>query len=296
VKVPPTPPKPELPQAPKPVKKPAGIARSGGRKGGENKNKEQVKEPSDVVEEAPSATAEASSDGKNFVLARAVDNAAPEKRPAWVDSRPKRTGDVRREVIATEEYATDDECYAAGEVYLLYKTYDHVRQLENLPYQDDLPSITFQNNMILANGQVIATGHSYPYWQDARVRYLQNLGIDLDHVRREIVAKDPKNNEPCEYLETVERSVGPMKKLYLMAEFTPAFDREVKQRLEAVERRGRLGAVSAGAASLLGLIGGVWGLLKLDTITKGYYSLWLFLGVPTAIIGATLLSVLAMTL
>ena len=120
---------------------------------------------------------------------------------------------------------------------------------------------------------------------DSRIHYLQNLGIDIDYVRREIVAKEPGSNEQREYLETVQRSVGPMKKLYLQVEFTPAFDREVKQRAESLERESRFGAVGAGAALVLSLLGGVWGLLKIDTATKGYYSKWLFIGVPTAIIG-----------
>jgi hypothetical protein len=33
----------------------------------------------------------------------------------------------------------------------------------------------------------------------------------------------------------------------------------------------------------------VWGLLKIDTATKGYYTKRLFLGVPAAIIGGFLL-------
>ena len=197
-------------------------------------------------------------------------------------------------MIATEEYATHEECYAAAYVYLLFKTYDHVRQLQNLPYQENiLPSISFQNGMILADHQVIATGRDHPQWMDSRIHYLQNLGIDIDYVRREIVAKEPGSNEQREYLETVERSVGPMKKLYLQVEFTPAFDREVKQRAESHERESRFGAVGAGAALVLSLLGGVWGLLKIDTATKGYYSKWLFIGVPATIIGATLLFVFA---
>ena len=186
-------------------------------------------------------------ENENDVKAELEFNLKPKNaRPAWIDTPPKRTGDVRREVIATEEYATNEECYAAAYVYLLFKTYDHVRQLQNLPYQESiLPSISFQNGMILADHQVIATGRDHPQWMDSRIHYLQNLGIDIDYVRREIVAKEPGSNEQREYLETVQRSVGPMKKLYLQVEFTPAFDREVKQRAESHR------ATKAGSASLV---------------------------------------------
>jgi hypothetical protein len=50
--------------------------------------------------------------------------------------------------------------------------------------------------------------------------------------------------------------------------------------------------VGMSSAGILGLLFTVWGLLKVDTATKGYYSKWLFVGVPAAIIGTTLLSVL----
>jgi hypothetical protein len=276
-----TPPTPPSPPAPKAPTKTWGSARaSSGKKGKPNATSAEMK-----IEKAEN------DDEPKFVF----DNTIVKKRPAWVDSHPRRTGNFRREVIATEEYATEADCYAAGDVYLLLKTYDHVRQLENLPYQeDDLPSITFQNGSILANGSFIATGKTHPQWNDLRVLYLQKLGINADYLRRELIAKDPSSKEPCEYLETVERSFGPMKKLYLQVEYSPAFDREVKQRLEANVRQSRFGMVGAGAASVLALLGGVWGLLTIDTATKGYYSKWLFIGVPTAIIiCATLVSVIA---
>ena len=66
-----------------------------------------------------------------------VAEAEPEKpnaRPAWVDESPKRTGNTRREVIATEPYATVDECYQAADIYLLLKTYQRMQQLAGQPY------------------------------------------------------------------------------------------------------------------------------------------------------------------
>ena len=40
-----------------------------------------------------------------------------------------------------------------------------------------------------------------------------------------------------------------------------------------------------GAGSILGLLGCVFAVLKIDTATKGYYTKRLFLGVPLAILG-----------
>jgi hypothetical protein len=110
------------------------------------------------------------------------------------------------------------------------------------------------------------------------------MGITIDYIRREI-AQD-------EYLETVERSFGPMKKLYTLIEFTPAVDRELRARWDASQRQERITVVGVGAASVLGLLGMAWGLLKIDTLTRGYYTKRLFLGVPAAIIGGFLLLIL----
>ena len=89
--------------------------------------------------------------------------------------------------------------------------------------------------------------------------------IGADYVRREIVAKDPKNNESREYIETVDVSFGPMKKLYLQIEFTPAVDRDLLRHWDTHERRERFAIVGIGAGSVLGLFE-----LSLRTIESRY--------------------------
>jgi hypothetical protein len=111
-----------------------------------------------------------------------------------------------------------------------------------------------------------------------------DLGVTIDYIRREI-GKDV-------YIETVERSFGPMKKMYTLIEFSPTVDRELKARWDHHRRHERLAMVGKGAGSVLSLLALVWGLLKVDTITKGYYTKRLFLGVPAAIIGVFLLLLL----
>lgn len=205
-------------------------------------------------------------------------------RPAWVDESPKRAGNTRREVIATEEFATVDECYQAADIYLLLKAYQRMQQLAGRHDVDGpLPSLTFRDGTISADGNIIFSRGGY--WADARLYHLNRLGINADYVRREIVAKDPKNNESREYVETFERSFGPMKKLYLQIEFTPSVDRELKRHWDAYERQERFGIVGVGAGSILGLLGLAFALLKIDTATKGYYTKRLFIGVPLAILG-----------
>ena len=108
------------------------------------------------------------------------------------------------------------------------------------------------------------------------------MGIDLAYIRREI-AKD-------EYLETVERSVGPMKNLYTLLEFSPTVDKELRMRWDELQRESHVTAIGLLSGSVLGIIGLAFGLLRIDTATKGYYSKRLFLGVPAAIIGLGILA------
>lgn len=198
-------------------------------------------------------------------------------RPAWVDMPPKRIGNTWREAVASGEYTTKEECERASDIYLLLATYNHLLQLtdQTPPLSNGWrPDLKFDGNIVTADGELlIADGRA----RDVRLQELARYGIGIDFVRREI-AKD-------QYLETVERSFGPMTNQYTLVEFTPSVDAELSRRWNERRRDERLLAVGAGAGSVLGLIGLAFGLLKVDTWTKGYYSKRLFLGVPAAIIG-----------
>jgi uncharacterized membrane protein YcjF (UPF0283 family) len=106
---------------------------------------------------------------------------------------------------------------------------------------------------------------------------LEEMRIGIDFVRDQIVS--------AEYVETVQRSFGPMQKRYTEVRFGKSLKQELHRRWEDYQRRERFASVGFGAGSVLGLVGLAYGLLKVDTWTKGYYSKRLFLGVPAAIIG-----------
>jgi hypothetical protein len=195
-------------------------------------------------------------------------------RPVWVDAPPKRIGEkTAKEVLVTDEWSSEEECERARDIGLMLKTYEHLQRLIGAPYHG------FQLDHRM---------NSDASWGDDRLRKLARMGITVDYARREI-AKD-------EFLETVDRSVGPMMKLYTLVEFSPDVDRELRQRWDAYQRQENFAIVGGGAASILGLLGLIFGLLKIDTWTKGYYTKRLFLGVPAAIIGGALLFAVLATL
>jgi len=198
-------------------------------------------------------------------------------RPSWVDEGPKRIGEVQRRIITTDEYATIEECNQAADIYLQLATYDHLMSLvdRHRSIGSTRPTLTFHDNTVLADGRMIVASNGYV--ADYRLDALASMGIGIDLIRREI-AKD-------EYLETVERSFGPMKKLYTQIEFTPQIDGELLRAWKNYRRGERFAVVGLGAFAILGLLGTVWGMLKVDTMTKGYYTKRLFLGVPLGIVG-----------
>ncbi len=194
-----------------------------------------------------------------------VDASSKEQRPEWVLQRPKHIGNVRRDVVTTDEYATSDECYWAADRLLQLKTYEHLRRLLGTPY--DAAEV-----LQLRTQALNVEGHT-PWF----IAELAKAGITVDYIRREIARDD--------YLEESQRSFGPMLKLYTLIEFSPSVDNELQQRWEASQRQDRFAFVGLGATGVLGLLGLAWGLLKVDTLTKGYYTKRLFIGVPLAILG-----------
>jgi hypothetical protein len=203
--------------------------------------------------------------------------AAPAKpgaatRPTWTNDPPRRVGDVQSEVVVTDEYSSDEECEQARNIVVMLKTYEHIQKLIGAPYLNQLsyPKPSFDHA-----------------WDDPRLSALNSNGVTLDYVLRKIA----KN----EYFDTVERSVGPMKKLYTQVQFTREVDRDLRQLWQSSQRRDQFAKVGVGAASILGLLSMIWGLLKIDTATKGYYTKRLFIGVPAAIIAMLLLMSLVKT-
>lgn len=223
----------------------------------------------------PIADARVASPGSHSVNSREAKRVAV--RPNWVDEGPKRIGEVQRSVITTDEYATIEECNQAADIYLQLATYDHLMSLVDRyrSIGSTRPTLSFHDNAILADGKVALTSDGYV--ADRRLQALASMGIGIDVIRREI-AKD-------EYLETVERSFGPMKKLYTQIEFTPQIDSELQRAWKNYRRGERLAVVGLSAFAILGLLGTVWGMLKVDTMTKGYYTKRLFFGVPLGIAG-----------
>jgi hypothetical protein len=192
-------------------------------------------------------------------------------RPSWVDAAPQQYGHTLSEVVEVGEYSTTAECIRESKERVMVAVWEHLQS-------------------IVGNYQAIATATGGPepddaYWfphrREMAIAGLTRAGIGYDYIRREIITN--------EYVEQVERSVGTMNRMYTQLQFSPEVDQFLRRNWTRSEQSWRVQAVSAVAFVSLSLVGLVWGLLKVDTITKGYYSKRLFLGVPALIVALVFL-------
>lgn len=179
-------------------------------------------------------------------------NDTPVEKPEWIDAQPKRIGSVYRQVVTSGPHTTVDDCY-----------------------QKLAPKLMEAAGNYLQN----QFGHQTP-------RRLLLIDVTPGMLMRDACVD--------EFVETrySEGAGSDMKTLYVQVEFDDDFRRQAERSIRALRRGNDVGEISLLGALVLLLIGGVYGLLKLDEATKGYYTKRLFIGVPVAIIGVILLGLL----
>ena len=171
----------------------------------------------------------------------------PKGRPDWVDEPPKRVGDIHRSVVASDPFSTADECFEQLEQLFPVEV---VRRLAKLVPRDQRSHVESAS--------------------------LEASGVTLDYIMREICQK--------QFTETTEHDFGAMKKVYVLMEFTEAIESELLESWQTYLRRYRLTAVAQIAGGVLATLAFLYGLLQIDTWTRGYYTRWLLWGVPAAIL------------
>lgn len=179
----------------------------------------------------------------------------PSTLPDWVTALPSSVGGVWRQVISSGPRVDISDCSLA------------IDSVAQTAVQQYLSQIAQEEGL------------------SQRVYLPQMLGISTNWIHDNLFCSTP---EP--YMQTTNSSVGPMQTLYVQLEFDPNDKEFIRHRLIDYVRRDRIAAVVTGGVFALSGIGLLFGLLKVDTWTKGYYTKRLFLGVPAAIIGVFILS------
>ncbi|MEO2049919.1 MAG: hypothetical protein ABGX16_25445 [Pirellulales bacterium] len=173
--------------------------------------------------------------------------------PDWVIHPPKRVGNTYRRVVKSGPFKTVDECHDELE--------DKLRQ-----------AVFHRMAAEVADG---------PFHPDFTLSTFEAMGIGTDYIYAEICTD--------EYVENLEASFGPMVQVHLKLEFNPSIEQQLHNMWRQYQAGQRLGTVAFLASLGLLLLGLTYGLLKLDTWTRGYYSKRLLLGVPAVIIGLFML-------
>lgn len=221
----------------------------------EGEAREDASEASGDDEEKPESESEPPSTEETDTPAKPEAAPAP-KVPDWIYVAPNSVGGVYRQVIEAGPWRDIEDCHRSfGEF-----TYKAIQK-----YVEEMAREELRRDAVY-------------------VPTLADLGISMNWIRQNVVCSDPQP-----YLQTTESSVGPMKTLYTQLEIDPNDHEFIRQRWRDYARHDRIAAVAAGGSFVLGGIGLLFGLLKIDTWTKGYYTKRLFLGVPAAIIGGIFL-------
>lgn len=175
--------------------------------------------------------------------------------PPWVITPPKAIGNVYRKSVASDPFVTEEECR---------------RQLES----EQLPQAVSHRIEQLVSGEA-----GYP----VTVASPLPLGIGLDYIFREICVDD--------FTGEVNSSVGTMKKVHVLLEFNDSVDSDLRQAWLNHEQSSRLQSFGKYALIALAALAAVYGLLRIDTWTRGYYSKQLLWGSAIAIIAVVFLLV-----
>ena len=166
-------------------------------------------------------------------------------KPDWVVNPPKQIGNVRKFVVVSDPFLTVEECRRDAD--------------------SKMQNVALNRACQLSGAGTRRSGGAT----------LADLGLGGDYVRRELCTD--------EYVDVVDSSVGEMRKTYSLVEFNEAQDALLIDRARSYTRQEGLLDVTLIGGGLLASVATLFGLLKVDTWTRGYYTKRLFLGVPAAI-------------
>jgi hypothetical protein len=106
---------------------------------------------------------------------------------------------------------------------------------------------------------------------------IERMGMTDRQIVSEYLADDP-------YVENGQASFGPTTTVWGLMEFDREDDRRLLEAWRGYARRDGVIITAVGSLGLLSVLGLIYGLIKVDTWTRGYYTKRLFIGVPAAII------------
>ena len=135
-----------------------------------------------------------------------------------------------------------------------------------------MPSVAGLNNWSRATQDILFKWRVPCLWESVQISYFVRSAHD-------------------DFVGNVDSSVGEMKQVYVLLEFNNSVDNQLRQAWLNHERASRLQVFGKYAGFAFVGLAAVYGLLRIDTWTKGYYSQQLLWGSAVAIIAVVFLLV-----
>ena len=186
-------------------------------------------------------------------------------RPEWVGIAPRFVGNVYRTSVVSGPFSSTEEC--------------------RVEIDNEIPVIVCEYLDRIVDTRLA------PVNLTSAEKQLRKLGITPDYIRSKIWRAD--------YTEFVDSSVnsigmemGKMQQLHVLLEFDDEVKYDLKQRWQDSLLKERLVTVGFGSSLLLIFLGLVFGYLKIDTATKGFYTrhLQVAAGLVTIILGTIIVA------
>jgi hypothetical protein len=183
------------------------------------------------------------------------------QRPPWLEDAFRRSGNSFQFVVRTGQYPTREEADREVNRQIVIKTAEVLGDLVGRP--------------LIHDPHAYQQGTSSEWVHEIALHHLLRLELTPGAVRSAVWRDEyVQSNE----MEFDKADPLPMVEIYTLLEYDPAFQAELQERWRRSEARQRIGAIGVIAAGVLGLLGITWGVLKFDTMTKGYYTKRLLIG------------------
>jgi hypothetical protein len=237
-----------------------------------------VVEAGEVTETIEASPADASHVPDDHVHDNVVESVAPKiassEPPPWVAKGPHQEGGSRFAVVVTDPFSK-------------YSLDNADRQLTQL--------VVIASSEVASDLVGVYGPHYYPPDAGPNPNWTADIGTRywyaLEHLQGMLTPGTIRNKVLREtYVEDLDLDLpsGPMIRVHALLEFDEPFQRTLQERWQQAQAQKRLGVIGVIAAGVLGFLGLVWGVLKFDTATKGYYTKRLIVGgvlVTIAVIG-----------
>lgn len=233
----------------------------------------------DFTASEPVETSQLATSGDNL----ATGEQSPEDGEAVADSSEEASKEVADPI--SPKLASSHSNNAPEWVRNPEKSVPHVyRRLIESDWRDSAETCQRHNALKIENAvheyiQELANEHTY----GAYVPSLAELGVTPRYIREQILKEHY-------YASRDFAHQSGMVNLYQQLEFDSRVSEDLAGRWRTFARQQHVAGVAVMSGSVLAVLAGVLGLIKLDTYTKGFYTKRLFIGVPAAIIGGILLA------